>query len=501
MKNRMGEACLRPKRTATKVAGMALLVCALLLTAGAALAFDPPRMIGELYGTPDSIGYGDQFCWVGDQNGDQIDDLIISHDLNYQPDHVNAIKIYFGDNRLNNYQTTLFQGTSSVVPGTICFGGRLDSVNDKWIVIQAFVMDNDRIVRSQLSLFKGFNELDSIPDFVMTTPIDSYYVVSNQSYGNRPADFNGDGYKDILTAIKGEVEDRSAYLSIFFGSEDFDTIPDWNVAYPPPRWDHSFGWSAGYDINNDGCDDFILKDHSNIEIYLGGDPMDSLTYLRVSSDIFEPRRLVEFAMLPDVNGDGYDDWGFYYVGSDGRVDYDGYYLFYGSDEPDFEPDVTLAGNHLISSFLGQITGGDYNNDGYGDIITTNPAAYFGEGELHVHFGGEDIRRDPDIRISIAETYGEQYTGLGTLLGANGDYNGDGFQDFISSYNSSFVGGVLYHRLCILTSGENWVSVPKENIEIRPQEFFISRVNITLTALHEAITGSKSSMCHAGLSGS
>jgi len=192
--------------------------------------------------------------------------------------------------------------------------------------------------------------------------------------------------------------------------------------------------------------------------------------MRISTHIFEPRYLGEFTMLPDVNGDGYDDWAFYYSGTDGRTDFDGYYLFYGSEEPDFEPDVVLESNSGIFNSIGNIVGGNFNGDRFGDIVTVNPDAHGNDGITRFYWGRRNISGDADITMNTRERLGVNLYGS---LGAVGDYNGDGMDDFVCSYISSFVGGNDYRRLCILTKGDDWVNVVNPTPTLPATPFLIN----------------------------
>jgi len=138
------------------------------------------------------------------------------------------------------------------------------------------------------------------------------------------------------------------------------------------------------------------------------------------------------------------------VSTNGRQDFDGYYLFYGSEEPDFEPDVELQGNSNLFGTEGKIAGGNFNGDSYGDIVTANIDGHY-NGEMHIHFGSEHITSRPLIVIYPVEEYG--YV-MGAELGAIGDYNGNGVTDFAATRTPAFG----YGRVFLLAAPDRWLTV-------------------------------------------
>ena len=98
----------------------------------------------------------------------------------------------------------------------------------------------------------------------------------------------------------------------------------------------------------------------------------------------------------------------------------------------------------------------------GDIITglwcNNPES----GEVHVHFGSRWIDGESDVYINAEQDYGGRYPGLGEIVGASGDYNGDGADDIVASMGNTLV---------ILAGRNDWeVGVPEESL---PEMFSLS----------------------------
>ena len=84
------------------------------------------------------------------------------------------------------------------------------------------------------------------------------------------------------------------------------------------------------------------------------------------------------------------------------------FIYYGGDFPINEPDFILAGTINDRSFGHQLVGGDFNADGYSDIITN----YFDEneednGKVNCYFGGPNFDDIPDL-IFFDEEINDNY---------------------------------------------------------------------------------------------
>jgi len=195
-------------------------------------------------------------------------------------------------------------------------------------------------------------------------------------------------------------------------------------------------------------------------LFLGGDPMDTVAaiYSENISQQFSPWYIRNFAIVPDVNGDGYDD---FVCGRDrSGPDQSGYLLFFGSAEPDLVPDRVLQNNRNVFGNIMHIAGGDVNADEYGDVITISPDGNNGEGELHIYFGSRFMDTTAAINIRTRDVYGYN---TGGRMGAVGDYNGDGLQDFVSYFIWSR-GGQDYGALTLHGGSRDWrVSVDRPKL--------------------------------------
>jgi len=146
----------------------------------------------------------------------------------------------------------------------------------------------------------------------------------------------------------------------------------------------------------------------------------------------------------DVNHDGYDDviigaFGYPSLKGDGRV-----YVLYGGPGMDSVPDMILEGPPDEKSLFGlMITASDIDHDGMVDILVGaqnydhggEPPFYSiggdfgsinGRGRAYLYWGGDPMDTTPDV-IFEGENRGNWF---GRRISANGDVNGDGYNDIL-----------------------------------------------------------------------
>lgn len=458
-------------------------------------ANNPPRIIGNIIATPpDTMDFGSDFCCVGDHNGDGYDDLLVNHGT-WEARHgdriySNSVKLFLGGEMMQEEPAFILAGPPQ---GPICFGkrimylGRLTSSDNPFWAIQAQEDIDVYVNHFQIRIYEAGEELDTIPEYtVLSENNQGFFLGTGQR--NQPCDLNGDGYNDLVTIHHSAVswDSSTVHLEAFYGGEEFDCVSDFSVnlhtnnsSYIRDYWDYS----SGFDVNNDGYHDLLLKsvgrDRDNLVrlsylLYLGGDPMDTTEVWEVFEDHFEGDTVLteggnmrnnDFAMLSDVNGDGYDDWAIHYFceSSVNRPYYiEGCFLFFGSDNPDPEPDRVLPGLDYLWGTYGKVTGGDVNGDGFGDVVCSNMDGFRWDGEIHVFFGSHWFSDVPGLIINPIDEYGPLAQSMGRDIIANGDYNNDGVTDIVAPhYGHRFNAG--HTRVYALAGSSRWrVSVDEEN---------------------------------------
>ncbi len=448
-----------------------LIITLTLLSSVAHAQPEPPELFMTLHGQEgDTLHFGTEFCNIGDQNGDGYDDILVTHDpKTWSGDStaVNLVKLYYGGEEMDNDPDMLFEAQidSEAMAYRLFNLGDLTGEGTKWFGIESLVYQRGVLIYIRVKLYEGGENLDNEPEFILQGPYDiddgddkaAYFP--EWGWQSRPADFNGDGYDDMILAQ--QVDDTLSQIVIFHGGEDFDTIPDWkNIMAIPDQRTAGITFSKGYDVNADGYEDVLVKYMTGYwELFLGGDPMDTTSVVSFQSGDWEDWFMFEdFALLQDVNDDGYDDWGVFWKHVNREID--GYLIFYGSEEPDGDYDLNLEGNQGIMGHEGRIKGGDFNGDGIGDIVTGLENGFMGDGEINIFFGSRWINSEARIVLNLVEEYGDHFRYVGEYLGAVGDYNGDGADDFAIRHQDNDINA---DPLFIFAGSREWdYSAPLQN---------------------------------------
>ncbi|NQT34507.1 T9SS type A sorting domain-containing protein [bacterium] len=469
------------------------IICVLAVTCRG-MAYDLPEVIGNI---EMGSNYPTDFCNIGDQNGDNRDDFII-------PDYnENRLEIYYGGDNMGEEIGYIIepQQENEVVRSKINYLGNILPDRAPFFVNLSSVRIEPTYLL--LNIFEGGDNLDDNPEFTYWSIYQHNEVGINDGYATRPTDVNADGFNDLIAILKG---DSLGKVFIFYGGEEFDTIPDWEITVNTP-WRIMGGakYSSGLDVNGDGYHDIYLRtklptEQRNVDrywysLYLGGNPMDTIPVFTFREDHFEGEfvnRKMEygFTMLPDVNGDGYDDWGNYWFEFSEDYTDDGFCIFFGSEEPDMEPDLELEGHRRLLIQEGDITGGDFNGDGVGDIATGLWASTVPRGEVMIHFGSAWMDGEADIYIDSEYDYEGEYFPLGSHIGAVGDYNGDEVDDFVAISERP---GRQTPRAIVFAGNRDWrVSVDNKPV---PEEFVLSLnadpnpFNSSVTITYETVQSS------------
>jgi len=207
--------------------------------------------------------YYPRYMSAGDVNGDRISDILTSNTW--------SVVIYYGGTDIHTEADFIVRypepaSTSPYFGTYLTSGGDLNGDGYDELICSRFYPS----VKSYL--FWGGETIDTVNYF--TFP---YYGPFDMG------DVNGDGFDDLIAT-------SFSVTVIFFGSADFDTIPDIVFDYPANRVYIS-------DINGDGYGDALIKG-DYMYVYLGGEDMDTCydaAFRGGTKKIFK------------VNRDGYDD--------------------------------------------------------------------------------------------------------------------------------------------------------------------------------------------------
>lgn len=253
-----------------------------------------------------------------------------------------------------------------------------------------------------------------------------YFIPNVYSWLRRPADLDDDGYIEFpLSKDMGTQWIVNLYQVSPAG---VDTIPEYVIADTSRNFGDNL---ATGDFNGDGYPDlavaaYLNRDSSFVKFYWGGPDFDTIP----DFEIWRKATLFGETLLPlgDFNGDGYED-----ILIDGGVA-DGYSIpggvFFGG--PDIDNTLDIVTNRFTYggylSARSASVAGDVNNDGYPDlligVVVENASLY----EAKVFLGGPDADSIPDVYLENGLITHRQ-TDFGAVVAGIGDFNGDGIDDF------------------------------------------------------------------------
>jgi len=288
-----------------------------------------------------------------------------------------------------------------------------------------------------LRFFYGGATPDFEPDYEMILNPDFYdnpEITPIQCIG----DINHDGYDDIGVHLSNSDNVRGIGV-LLGGSYQVVTIIE-NVSTQM----HNSITRLG-DVNGDNIDDFMVGYAPNLlpeppfpryrYIYYGNDGYIDLSdrLLLPDSDIVWIGGFIGGFGIGDFNGDGFDDFTFDdYVNQEtwGQV-----FKLGSSSLPVSEQYIVDNAFHgqMMNYKRFEVAHGDFNGDGFSDIVGANFEAHNNIGQAGIWLGGHppngfyDLQFDPPVTSFIHQ--------FGWAV-ASGDFNNDGYCDFaISSPNS------------------------------------------------------------------
>ncbi len=406
------------------------------------VAFGGPNIFdGYTFGYPTSFSYsgsseeehfGNTVAILKDMNGDGFDEIGVGEKCSYDSWEENKVFVFYGGNQLNSAPNNVFYSSDK---GNLAFHdiASIDFDFDGYgdVVAGDFLFDKAYLYNVANNSPYLFNEFDLIAP------------VGSDVFG----DFNGDGFDDIATT----------YGHLFINQ---------NGRYTN---EHSQGFTGTItftgDVNGDGFDDVLISADNNLFICWGNNSNNYSPQLFYQD---EEGKSFRFTSPADFNGDGFDDIALVRYSStkneDGAI-----YFFYGGTDLSTEPD------YIISPYYSAIevcTIGDFNGDGYDDIIY-RPYSY---NYNYIQYGSSYGLGTSDVfAIDFEYTTISDYS-------HSADYNGDGFDDFVVwGYEDEDVNFYLFFGHPELEYSENEaITIPGE---IKPTE-------INGDGITDAVIGSK-----------
>lgn len=282
------------------------------------------------------------------------------------------------------------------------------------------------------------NLFDTVPDGpfgIAGAAADDRFGASASSAG----DFNGDGYADIVVGAWGN-DAGGAFAGrayVFFGGpgRELDATADAIFTGSAARYFFGTSVSGAGDVNGDGFSDVIVgapsADAGGVEagrafVFHGGksgpyDVADGQMTGQVEDKLGE-----RVSGVGDLNGDGFADVATSLPASSGSRVY--VYLGRSGQRTEGMADLVLSGNLVADRIAPEIAAGDFDADGFSDLVVGIPATNTpGEaGRISIYRGGDVPDTIPDV-VSMGTTVRDK---LGFAV-AIGDVNGDGHDDLVA----------------------------------------------------------------------
>lgn len=264
----------------------------------------------------------------------------------------------------------------------------------------------------------GPGALRDSPDRIASLTDYSFLNISAGCAG----DVNGDGYQDVLLGFNGGPDWPAGHAALYLGGPSGLSNDALIPLVRPPRtqWFGMFRVRGAGDVNGDGFSDFFVDSWNNASLYYGradfAGAMPDVT-LSGSEPIGGTAYEGWFGRNPagpaDYNGDGYSDLAFDSVcapGDDasfdcgpGRV-----YVFMGSASGVAAmPTATLAARPSLGTehFGADMTAGDYNGDGFSDLLVDGRWALFNGVVLIYPGSARGISTNPSAVLRSAPGFG------------------------------------------------------------------------------------------------
>lgn len=387
----------------------------------------PSDAISERYltglGTGDQMGYS--VAGAGDMNGDGFDDIIAGAPYNDAGGtDAGRVYVYLGGNIFNTVPDLLISGSANYLFGSAIAGaGDVNSDGYADIIIGAPGYNSNS---GRAYIYFGGSTLNNVVDVTITGSGTGLRFAASLSTAG---DINGDGFSDVMIGVSG-FNSNTGRVNIYYGGSPMNSTVDRTITGFAVSNFFGYSLSNAGDFNGDGFSDIIIgsygynSNEGRIYLYLGGSMVDTLSDVTVAGSAGSMLGY-NISEAGDFNGDGYGDFiggapGF--SSGFGRA-----YVYLGNPALTPVSVLIISGENSLDSFGTVVSkAGDYNCDGYDDVIVTSTANNSGTGKAYLYKGGENSDTRPD-KYFYGGAAGDNF---GYSASECGDINNDGISDFV-----------------------------------------------------------------------
>ncbi|MGA9117435.1 MAG: FG-GAP-like repeat-containing protein, partial [Bacteroidota bacterium] len=384
-----------------------------------------------LNGTAAGENFGTSVACGGDLNGDGHNDIIVGAPYG-GTNFAGRVYVYFGGLYLDAVCDTILEGEADgdYFGSTVAFAGDVDDDGySDFLVGAPYHDDVGALAQGRAYLYRG----GTFPNMGPFRVWDGWGAGALFGSGVAPAgDLNDGGQADILIGANGCAR-------VFFGEDGWDAAYDLQFTGHPPGG-ANFGRRAvagAFDFNADGVSDVVVGDYGSMSkgtayVFYGSRSVDELADQIFNGEETSDMFGAAVAGIGDMDSDGSDEImvGAYWNDGNG-ADAGRAHLFAGTASGPDIADATFEGEETGDLFGYSVAdAGDFNCDGYRDVIVGAPFAHVGgvadAGKAYVYYGGPAFATRAHLTLSGLATNDN----FGWSVAGAGDVNGDGCSDVV-----------------------------------------------------------------------